>query len=210
MLCNFYLILYSIFIRLRTLSSCRLIVPSGVTLPFLWFVQTKMHSQGFCEHLCRFTGAQLTEHIPLKIKLLQIIPNVLDQRFSIVLAFCHMVKIPQYVDAQLGCCEGNSLACRMVAKSCHKNWINHTPECFHLISTSINQLATGRVEQKDARVWRHHCPELVENVDPGMLFKKGCYPVHQMGKHTMIDSMKDIGYDNRCLGDAFDIHADTF
>ena len=41
-------------------------------------------------------------------------------------------------------------------------------------------------------------PELVEFVNPGMFFKEGYNPVHQMLKHTDIDGMKDIRYRNGC------------
>ena len=56
----------------------------------------------------------------------------------------------------------------------------------------------------------YHYPEQVEFVDPGMLFEEGCWLVHQMLRHTEIDGMKDIGYDNSHWGDAFNIGEDTF
>jgi len=74
----------------------------------------------------------------------------------------------------------------------------------------LRHLAIWLVESSEARIWRHHRPELVEFVDPGMLFEEGRYPVHPMLKHTEIDSMKNIGYDNSHRRDAFHIPEDAF
>jgi len=76
--------------------------------------------------------------------------------------------------------------------------------------TPLRHLALWLVESSEARIWRHHRPELVAFVDPGMLFKAGCHPVHQMLKHTEIDGMKNIGYDNRLRGYALHIPEDLF
>ena len=84
------------------------------------------------------------------------------------------------------------------------------PKCFHLLTTRLRHLAIWLVESREARIWRHHRPELVEFVHPGMLFEEGCYPVHQMLKHTKIDGMMDIGYDNSRRSDAFHIPEDAF
>src|SRR5882757_7786545 len=93
MLCNFRLDLSFIFINATTLCSRRKIVPSGVTLPFLLFVQSKLLFQGFRDLLCRFTGAESTENILVTMKLLQIILHVLDRGLSMVPVLCHKVKI---------------------------------------------------------------------------------------------------------------------
>ena len=77
------------------------------------------------------------------------------------------------------------------------------PEYILLLNTTLCQLAIWLVESSKARIWSHHCPELVAFVHPGMLFKEGLYPVHQMLKPTKIDGMKDIGYDNGHRGDPF-------
>jgi len=66
------------------------------------------------------------------------------------------------------------------------------------------------VELCEAKICRHHCPVLVEFVNPGMLFEEGHYPVHQMIKHTMVDGMTIVQYDNIHLGDAFHIPQNAF
>jgi hypothetical protein len=71
-------------------------------------------------------------------------------------------------------------------------------------------MAIWLLELSEARIWRHHHPELVEFVNPGMLFKKGRYAVHQMLKHKKIDGMKNIMYDNSHRRDAFHILEDLF
>jgi len=60
-------------------------------------------------------------------------------------------------------------------------------------------------ELSEATIWRDHRPELVEFVDPGMLFEEGRYPVHQLLKYMEIDGMKNIRYDNNRWRDAFNI-----
>jgi hypothetical protein len=57
--------------------------------------------------------------------------------------------------------------------------------------------------------WRHHRPEMVEFVDRGMMFEEGHYPVLQIVKHTEIDGMQNIGYDNSHRRDVFHIPEDT-
>jgi hypothetical protein len=84
------------------------------------------------------------------------------------------------------------------------------PKCFHLLKTPLHHLAIWLVESSEARIWRHHHPELVEFVDPGMLFEEGYYQVHQMLKHTELDGMKNIGYDNSRQGDSFHIPEDAY
>jgi len=78
MLCNFWLDLHFIFINAKMLCSRRMIVPSGVTLLFFLFVQSKLLFQGFRDLLCRFTGAESNENILVTMKLLQIIIHVLS------------------------------------------------------------------------------------------------------------------------------------
>jgi len=73
----------------------------------------------------------------------------------------------------------------------------------------LHHLAIWLVELSKARIWKHHRPELVEFVNPGILFEEGHYPVHRMFKHTEIDIMEDIGYDNSRWGDAFHIPEDA-
>jgi hypothetical protein len=51
---------------------------------------------------------------------------------------------------------------------------------------------------------------MVESVDPGMLIEEGRYQVHRMVKHTKIDDIKNIGYDNSRWRDALHIPEDTF
>jgi len=74
----------------------------------------------------------------------------------------------------------------------------------------VRYLAIWLVESSEARIWRYHCAELVEFVDPGMLFDKECYPIHQMLKDTEIDGMNNIEYDNSRGRDAFHIPEDAF
>ena len=58
-------------------------------------------------------------------------------------------------------------------------------------------------------MWRHHRPELVEYIDPGMLFKEGRYPVPQMLNCTEIYGMNDLGYDNSRRADELNIRENT-
>jgi len=93
MLCNFSLGLRFIFINAMMPCSRRKIIPSGVTLRFLLFLQSKLLFQGFRDLLCRFTGMESTENILVTMKLLQIILHVLDRGLSMVPVLCHKVKI---------------------------------------------------------------------------------------------------------------------
>jgi hypothetical protein len=68
MLCDFSLGLAYIFITMTTLCSHRKIVSSEVTVPLLLFVQSKLLFQGLRDHLCKFTGVELTENILLTMK----------------------------------------------------------------------------------------------------------------------------------------------
>jgi len=52
-------------------------------------------------------------------------------------------------------------------------------------------------------LWRHYCPELVEFVNSGMLFKEGQYTVYQMLKSTEIDGIRNITYNNTHRGDLY-------
>jgi len=100
---------------------------------------------------------------------------------------------------------------------------------FHYVVLSVlreltvGHIATGRlhvtenvfpdvwlVESSETRLWRHHRPQLVEFIDPRMLFEEEHFPVHQMLEHTKIDVMKDIYYANCRRGDAFIIPEDPF
>ena len=74
----------------------------------------------------------------------------------------------------------------------------------------MRHLATWSVELMEGRIWRNRRPELVEFVNPGMLCEEGHYPVDQMLRHSELDSMKNIGYDNSCWEDAFHIPEDAF
>jgi len=74
----------------------------------------------------------------------------------------------------------------------------------------MRHLAIWLVGSSEARIWRHHRPELVEFVHAVKLFKEGHYPIHSMLKHTMIDGMKNIGYDNSRQGNAFHIPDNAF
>jgi len=114
MLCNFLLNRCFIFINTTTLCCCRNIVPSGVTLPFLLVVKSKLLFQGFRDPLRRFTGAESTENIIVTMKHLQIFLHALDRRFSMVPVLCHRVNIHPVLEAQQGFGEGNPLACRGV------------------------------------------------------------------------------------------------
>jgi len=133
---------------------------------------------------CTFTGAESTEKILMTREFLQSIIHVLDCGFSMVPVLCDRVNIHYVLDAQHGFCEWNPLACRRDRKSCPENWIYHSPDCFHLLATSLGHLAIWLVQLIEARILRHHRPELVELVDPGMFFDEGQYPVHQILKHT--------------------------
>jgi len=41
-------------------------------------------------------------------------------------------------------------------------------------------------------MWRHHCPELIESVDPAMLFDEGGFPAHHIVKYTEIESSRTL------------------
>jgi len=144
------------------------------------------------------------------MKLLQIILILLDCGLSMVLVLCHMVRIHHVLEAQQGICEGNCLACQRVWKSLYENWYNPTPDCSHLHTTWLHHLAILVVESSEARIWGHYRPELIESGDPGMWFKEGRYPVHRTLKHTEVEGIKNIRYDNSCRRDAFHIPDDTF
>jgi len=116
-----------------------------------------------------------------------------------------MVRIHNALDSQQSFCEGNSVVRQRIQKSLCDNRNNHMPKCCHLLSSPLHHLAKWLVESSEDRIWRHHRPELVEFVDPGMLFEEGCYPFHQMPKHTKIDAMKKIEYGTHRQKDAFHI-----
>ena len=109
MLCNFWPDLGFIFINASMFCSCRKIVPSGVTLPFILFVQSKLLFEGFRDLLCRITAAESTENIFVTMKLLQIILHVVNRGLSMVPVTCHKVNMHKVLDAQQGLCEENSL-----------------------------------------------------------------------------------------------------
>lgn len=92
-LCNVRVDLPFIFINVTTLCRGQNIVPHGVLLPFLLFVQSKLRFEGFQDLVCRFTGAESTVNILLKMKLLQILLHVLYRGFSVVLVLFHQVKV---------------------------------------------------------------------------------------------------------------------
>jgi len=83
-------------------------------------------------------------------------------------------------------------------------------KCFHLLPTPFRHLAIWIDESSEARIWRHHRPELVEYVDRGMVCKEGRYSVPQMLKYTEIAGMKIIAYHNRGRSEAFHIPEDAF
>lgn len=104
---NFWLGLHFIMIKLTMRFIWRRIVQSGVTLPFLLYVQSRLHFQGFRDLLWRFTGTESTESILLTSKLLQrreifSLPKVLkesprkfEQSHSWVLRSCyHSIVLP--------------------------------------------------------------------------------------------------------------------
>jgi len=68
------------------------IVPTGVTLPFLLFVQSKLLFEGCRDLLCGCTSAESTETMLVTMILLQIILHVLDCGLSMVPVLCHKVK----------------------------------------------------------------------------------------------------------------------
>lgn len=84
------------------------------------------------------------------------------------------------------------------------------PEYIHLLTTALRYMAIWHVEMSGRRIRRHHCPELVEFYNPGILFVAGHYAVDQMLNHTELDGTKDIRYHNSHHGDAFDIPEDAF
>ena len=139
-----------------------------------------MHFQGFWDLVCRFTCVELTETILVTMKLLQIILHILDRGLSMVLVLYYKVKIHKFLDAQRGFCEGNALASRRVQMSPSENWNNYAPKCLHLLTTSLGRLANWHVESTEATIWRNHHPELVDFVNPGMLFEEGRHHVHRI------------------------------
>jgi len=119
---------------------------NGVTLPFLWFLQSKWLGQRFQYLLGRFTGAGLPEYFPVMTNLLQISRFEPVRGFSMFPVLSHTVKIHDVLEAQQDFCEANPLAQQRVSKSGHENFNNHAPECFHLLTTPLHQLAIGLVE----------------------------------------------------------------
>jgi len=93
MLGNFWLNPNCVFINEIKLHNGGQIVPSGVTHPYLQFVQSKKLFQGIRDLLCEFTCTESTQIILLTMKLLQMILHVLDHGFSMVPVLCHMVTI---------------------------------------------------------------------------------------------------------------------
>jgi len=136
--------------------------------------------------------------------------HLLDCRFSTVLVPCHKGKVDQVQDALQGIGEGNHLARDGVQKCHSENTNNHLPNSFHHLSTPLGNLPIWLVQSSKARIWRHHRPELVEPVEPAMLFGEDRYPVHQMLRHTDMEAKKDYGYDNTRQGDAFHIPEDSY
>jgi hypothetical protein len=51
----------------------------------------------------------------------------------------------------------------------------------------------------------HHCPELLEFFDLGMLFEEEHCPVHHMLEHTNIAGGTNAEYDHSRRGDSFHI-----
>jgi hypothetical protein len=118
---------------------------------------------------------------------------------------CPKVKIHCVLDAQQGFCEGNPLARQRVHMRRHQNWNNHMPKCFNLITTPLRHPDLWLMKLYEAWIWRHHRPELVKFIDPGVLFEEGHYPVHPMLNHTKIHVVKYIRYDNSHQREAFHI-----
>jgi len=92
----------------------------------------------------------------------------------------------------------------------HDNLINSGLKWFHLLTTILSPLAIWLVEWSEVRIWQHQFSELVEFSNSRILFMKECYPGHLMLKHSEIDGMKIIRYDNECPGNAFHIPEDAF
>jgi hypothetical protein len=84
MLSNVQLNLYFIFISATMLGSHRNIVPSGVTVSFLLFVQCKLIFQDCQDLLCTFTDTDLTEDFLVTMELHQMILHGLDCGLSML------------------------------------------------------------------------------------------------------------------------------
>jgi len=198
-----------IFINATTLFSQWKIVASRVTLPFLLYVECNLCFQGFWDHLYRFTGVASTENVLLTMKLLQIILQVLDCSCSMVPVLYHKMKIHEVLHTQQGFFEGNHLTRQRVSKSRHKYCNSHTSNHFQLHTTALRRLAIWLVQSSEASIWRHHRPQIVEYVNPGMCIEEGHCPVDQMREYTESDDIKHIWYDKSSWGDALPIAEDT-
>lgn len=84
------------------------------------------------------------------------------------------------------------------------------PKWVHHLTTPLHHLAIWVIELSKASILRYHFPELVDYVNYEMLFEVGCYEDHEMPKHTVIDSMKNIAYNNCCWRGAFHLPLGTF
>jgi len=84
------------------------------------------------------------------------------------------------------------------------------PECFHLLTAPLHHLSIWLVESNEARMWRHHHPELVEFVATVILFDEGHCPVNQTVIHTETGGMNNIGCDNSPRRDAVQLLEDPF
>jgi len=142
--------------------------------------------------------------------LLQMILHVLNRSLGMVLILCHMVIMHNVHNTQQGFCEAHPSADQMASKYHHPNWNTHAPTYFHPHTTSTSYLAIWFVESSEASLWKHHCQELVELVDPGISFKEGRYPVHQMLNHTKKGGIMNIRYDTSHWRDAFHIPDNGF
>lgn len=181
-----------------------------VNLLFLLCVQSQPLFPGFQDLHCRLTGAESTETIPPMMILLQIHLYVLNHDVSMGLVLSHTVKIHSVLVTQQGFCGGITLAPLTDEESFCQNWNNHAPEWVHLYTTPLFHQVIWQVESSEVRIWRHHIVELVEFLNPGMLFQPECYPVHQIRKHTELDSMKIFWYANTHWGNAFHNPDDAF
>jgi hypothetical protein len=75
----------------------------------------------------------------------------------------------------------------------------------------LHDLVIRLVKLSETWIWRHHCQELVDLGDPGMLLEEGHYTVLQSLKHTeILNGIKDMRYDNSNWRDAFHIPEDAF
>jgi hypothetical protein len=122
----------------------------------------------------------------------------------------HKGKIHKDSDAQQGFGEGNPLASPSVQMSRGEKCNNYASKCLHLLTTHLHRFAIWHVESSEALIWRHHRSELVDFVDPGLLFEEGRYQVYQILNHTEIEDMKNIGYDCSLQRDAFHTAEDVF